>query len=479
MKKLISFVFLSCLFLISCDSTTLDEPGTEDQAIILNKSASGNNSFLVISKTNSLPNDIEKSISSASGSVTKTISEVGIAVVSSDDPDFKAKASKIKGIQAVIPNLKMLRLDPIEMENKVAAEFDNPPTSGDDDPLFDLQWGHDAVDAPEAWNMGYRGAGARVAVLDGGFDLTHPDLMPNINLALSADMTGQGLQYGLGDPFSHGTHTAGTIAAANNGIGTIGIAPEAELVLVKVLYDEGYGWDSDVLAGMIYAVSVEADIISMSLGGYLNKNGNELDGYTAREAAEYKNIYNRVATYATQNGSLVIASAGNGALDLDDSANATLLHLPSDAVNVISTSATAPIGWGADPSTNLDVFASTYSNYGQSAIDLAAPGGNYAYAFEEGGFDASTVAGITRPAYIFDYVFSTGSLGIYYWSVGTSMATPHAAGVAALIVGKNGGSMKPAQLEAVLRKSADDLGKPGKDDYYGYGRVNAYRAVTE
>ena len=109
-------------------------------------------------------------------------------------------------------------------------DFGNPPNSGDNDTRFDLQWGHDAVDAPEAWTEGFRGAGARVAVLDTGFDLDHPDLAPNINFTLSKNfVAGETLSYALPDPFSHGTHVAGTIAAADNAFGTIGVAPQAEL----------------------------------------------------------------------------------------------------------------------------------------------------------------------------------------------------------------------------------------------------------
>ena len=116
----------------------------------------------------------------------------------------------------------------------------NPPESGNDDFFFDLQWGHDAVDAPEAWDAGGRGDGARVAVIDTGFDTDHPDLIPNVNFALSTNFVpGESLTYALPDSFSHGTHTAGTVAAADNGFGTIGVAPEAELVLVKGLPDAG------------------------------------------------------------------------------------------------------------------------------------------------------------------------------------------------------------------------------------------------
>lgn len=469
MKKLFLLPLLSILFLFSCETEMIDETSTLDQSIDLSKSSS-NNSFMVISKTEKLPKDLEKALGKI-GKITNTISEIGIVVVQSDDSNFKGKASKIKGVGAVVPNLAVQWLDPNEKMESIEADYGNPPASGDDDFFFDLQWGHDAIDAPEAWDAGFRGKGVKVGVLDTGFDLNHPDLAPNIS-GLSMDFTGEGLQYSLPDAFSHGTHTAGTIAAADNGFGTIGVAPEAELVLIKVLYDEGFGYLFDILDGIIYAASVDVDVINMSIGSTLNKSGG--DGYSASEAAWYKNIYGRAITYAYQNGTTVITSAGNESTDYDHSAD--LIHLPSDAAHAISISSTAPVGWGANPSTNLDVFASTYSNYGQSTIDFAAPGGNYAYAFEQGGYDVCTVGGLTNYCYVFDFVFSTGNGG-WYWSVGTSMASPHAAGVAALIIGKNGGSMKPAQVEAALRASADDLGKPGNDDYYGKGRVNAYNAV--
>jgi subtilisin family serine protease len=145
---------------------------------------------------------------------------------------------------------------------------------------------------------------------------------------------------------------------------------------------------------------------------------------------------------------------------------------------VLSISATAPIGWATDPGNIfLDNLAS-YSNFGQSTISFAAPGGDFIYPGDE----LCTIAGRTRPCWVFDLVFSTGSnlnpaLASYFWAAGTSMAAPHAAGVAALIIGKNGGSMHPAQVAATLAAGADDLDKPGNDDAYGAGRVNAGNAV--
>jgi lantibiotic leader peptide-processing serine protease len=460
MKRLFSVVMLIALLLAAFVSPA----GAQSEA----------QSYILMANSTKLPARLNAAVTAAGGTITRSLPQIGLAFATSSNPDFKTAAAAIPGISLVMPNVVVDWLPPVD-NVALDADYGNPPASGDDDPLFDLQWGHDAIDAPEAWELGYRGAGVRVAVLDTGFDLDHPDLAPNINLALSMNFVpGETLEYTLPDPFSHGTHTAGTVAAADNAFGTIGVAPEAELVLVKVLGDEGSGTWEGVIAGIVYAADVDADIISMSLGATLQKSG-WCDVYgcvTAREVAGLLTAINRATTYAYQQGSTVIAAAGNEAMDSDHTAD--VVHAPSSGPNVIAISATAPIGWGADPTVFLDNLAS-YSNYGQSSIDFAAPGGDYMYYFVDPGA-MCTVAGITRPCYVFDYVFSTGN-GTWYWSVGTSMATPHAAGVAAIIIGKNGGDMHPAQVEAAMRASADDLGKPGNDDAYGAGRVNAYHAV--
>ena len=313
-----------------------------------------------------------------------------------------------------------------------------------------------------------------------------------MNFALSRNFVpGETLTYSLPDPFSHGSHTAGTIAAPDNGLGTIGIAPEAELVLVKGLPDAGCGSEAPILEGVVYAAGpADADVISMSLGAPLEKSGYLEPGcddgpeddvwVSANEVSEVRKAWARVVDYATKQGATVIASAGNDAQDKDHTNN--LIHLPSDTPGVLSISATAPIGWATNPAgTFLDNLAS-YSNYGQSAIDFGAPGGDFVYPGNELCTMGSGAYQRTVPCWVFDLVFSTGSnpapgVATYYWSAGTSMAAPHAAGVAAIIVGENGGSMRPAHVEAALRASADDLGKPGNDDAYGRGRVNAANAV--
>lgn len=438
---------------------------------------SGEQSYVLIAKNN-LPNGLAKKVADLGGKLISSTPQAGIAVVQADDVDFASKAAGISGVQAIMPNVKVQFIAPAE-NVVLEAEYNNPPNSGDDDRFFDLQWGHDAVDAVEAWNAGERGENVRVAILDGGFDTDHPDLAPNVNLDLSADFTGEGLEYAIDDSFSHGTHVAGTVAAADNGLGIIGVAPEAELVLVKVLGDAGTGSFADVIAGIIYAADVDADVMNMSLGAAFDKNGNiigedgEVIQMPAKEVAALKNAIQKAVTYAYQQGTTVIASAGNDGIN--GQADKSLIHVPSDLAHVINISATAPYEWGRDPSTNLNELAS-YSNYGNK-VDFAAPGGDYDLFFAEGltPCDGPVLPG--RPCYVYDMVFSTGSNGNYYWSAGTSMASPHAAGVAAIIIGANGGDMSPAQLEAELIKSAEDIYKPGRDPYSGHGLVNAYNAV--
>lgn len=419
----------------------------------------------------SLPSALLQEIRAAGGTVTETLPEIGIAVVTTANPNF---AARVRGARSVVPSIRLQWIPPNPEQVPATADFGNPPNSGDDDFFFDLQWGHDAVNAPEAWERGARGEGVRVAVLDTGFDLDHPDLAPNINLALSFNFVpGETLQYALPDPFSHGTHTAGTVAAADNAFGTIGVAPEAELVLVKVLDDEGSGEFDWVISGIYHAANVDADIINMSLGAVLDLRGGCDDPadpetcYTTRDVVELMVAMARATSYANRRGTTVIAAAGNDAINFNR--NPWLIALPAMSPHVLGISATTPIGWAVDPETDLDVPTS-YTNTGTLLVDFAAPGGDVLYP----GNENCTVAGLTRPCWVFDLVFSTGN-NSWFWAGGTSMAAPHAAGVAALLISENGGDLSPARVRTLLRRYADDLGSRGFDPIYGHGRVDATR----
>ena len=336
--------------------------------------ASAPKSYLILAKGEKLPANVAAQVQAAGGTLTSTIPQVGIAVASTTSVDFKAKAAKIG---TVVPNVKIQLVDPLRTVEGPIVDFANPPSSGDNDAFFDLQYGHDTVDAPEAWNAGERGDGVRVAVLDTGFDTDHPDLAPNVDFPASRDFTGEGLTYHFADPFSHGSHTAGTVAAADNGIGTIGVAPEATLILVKMLRDEGIGTFADGIAAIVYAAGpADADVISMSWGARVPKAGDptdpELD--TPEKVAELKHALNLATRFAFKQGATLVASAGNDGENYDE--NVGILSLPAMADNVLAISATTPIGWAVNPALNKSNNIASYSNYGNSIIDFSAPGGD-------------------------------------------------------------------------------------------------------
>lgn len=411
--------------------------------------------YILFSGGHTLPPGLEEKVEQAGGSVTAAY-PFGVAVV-----DAGADFEGVPGTTMVEDTGLAVATGPTYRVAATGAGL--PPESGDDDELLDLQWGHVAVGALEAWDAGVRGQGVRVAVLDTGFDLDHPDLAPNINLGLSRDFTGEGLDYAPSDVFSHGTHVAGTIAAADNGQGTIGVAPEAELVLVKVLADRPEDNDglevlfSEVLAGFYYATSVDADVISMSLG---------IDLPRTRDVTALAVVMNKAMNYAYHQGTTVVVAAGNAAADMDGDGD--MVRFLASAPHVIGVSAFAPVGW-ATPDWDGDLFRPTsYTNYGTSMIDLSGPGGDVRYPGDE----SCTVAGLERPCFYFDLVFSTGGNDGYYWEAGTSMATPHVAGVAALIISEHGGDLKPQHVLRELRQRALDKGKPGADDFHGRGAVH-------
>jgi len=401
-----------------------------------------------------LPAGIEDTIASMGGTVRAVLGEID-AVLVTGTSEFLMSMEGVKGFEMAIPDATVNWLPDVQ---RVTFEGES---IGDDEPFSWYQWDMTAIDAAGAWDAGYTGSGVRVAVLDTGIDVAHPDLVENINFALSTSFVPSEPTIDDGD--GHGTNVAGIIAAADNEYGVIGVAPNAEIVALKVLSASGSGSFGWMLNAILYAVACDVDIVNMSLGAYLDKGGFYDDDGTwvgANEVAAFLNLVKQTINYADAQGVLVIASAGNDALN--GQGDSGLVHCPSDIGAAVCVSATGPIGWALDPTVSLDDVA-TYTNYGPQ-IDFAAPGGN---------FDP------TVDYYWYDFVMNCTNGQWYAWYAGTSQAAPHVAGVAALIVEKNGGDMKPSQILRELRQTADDLGKPGQDITFGYGRVNAAQAVSD
>ena len=448
--------------------------------------------YVVQAKTQTFDTQLARKIEAAGGTITARLPEIGVAIVESSDPGFRSRAAKVQGVRSAVPDIT-LQFDIPDAVNVVDSDFANPPNSGDNDTRFNLQWGSAAIDVAGAWNAGYRGNGATVAVLDSGIACQHPDIAANLLLSESTSfVTGEGVCLSHVNAFNHGSHTAGTIASPDNGIGTIGVAPEAKIIAVKVLSEvSGSGSFNGIIQGIVYAAQHGADVINMSLGV---RGGLQVNGPGANDVAELVNATKRAVAFARAQNAITIVSAGNDGRDLDHDSGvqicdtdgcyqANLRAFPAQLPNVLAIAATAPQGWGLDlAGSNLDLPAS-YTNYGQSAIGFGAPGGDFDYP----GNENCTVAGLTRPCWVFDGVFAVGGysqpvpggpvFASYSWASGTSMAAPHVSGVAALIIGKHGGELAPSEVERILRASADDLGKNGVDDYYGSGRVDAAKAV--
>ncbi|GGK15184.1 S8 family serine peptidase [Luteimonas terricola] len=434
--------------------------------------------YVVAANGNGLSAQQQQSISAAGGRITAHLPQIGVAIVESDAAGFAAAASAIPGLASVTADVRLQFDIPDHLsitDGEIGPDYANPPGSGDNDVRFELQWGAKAIDFAGAWNAGWRGDGATIAVLDSGIACLHPDIAPNLDLASSTSFVpGEGVCRALVGGFNHGTHVAGIAAAPDNGIGTIGVAPEARIIAVKVLSEfTGSGDFAGIIQGIVHATDAGANVINMSLGvqGGLPVGGAEI--------AALVNATKRATQYARKQGVLVVASAGNDARDMDHDAN--VMPFPAGLPGVLAVSATAPDAWGLDlAGADLDLPAS-YTNYGRSEVGLAAPGGDFDSEVES----LCIVGGVANPCWVFDGVFAPGGYAIqggqvfasYSWAGGTSMAAPHVSGVAALVYGKYPG-IKPAQVESILRRTADDLGQPGNDPFYGAGRVNAAAAVA-
>ena len=336
------------------------------------------------------------------------------------------------------------------------------------DPLEPMQWSMMNIQAPQAHAIQAGSPLVEVGILDSGVDSTHVDLSANVNCVKARDFVPLGPGIAVGGPCNdnqfHGTHVAGIVAAKANGVGVVGVAPNVTLVPVKVCDALGYCYSSSTAAGITYAGDAKLEVINMSFF---------VDDNEFLQSTEYKCMSDpvqrafrlaneRAIQYASNQGVVPVAALGNSDDDLahpPEPYENECDVVPAETQGVVGTSALGRVNQKAG-----------YSNYGFGKVDVAAPGG----------------AGTTGDCE--NTVISTIPLGTGYGCFqGTSMASPHAAGVAALIVsqfGKEGTDageldvvMRPQRVEDFLQSTTIDQGLPGYDECFGNGRINALRAV--
>ncbi len=522
--------------------------------------AGGTGEFVVFYADGVTAADARAAIAAAGGTVVDEIGALGIARVTTDNAGFSKAliaSGKSKGVvrnHSVGSNTKGAAhrfAEERALEDRAtyaakvraggagAAASSSPKKAGPET-FSSLQWGVQMIGAtPNLAHATASGDGVTVGIIDTGIDSTHPDLAPNFNAALSRNFTTdipdidgaceEEPDQSCEDPPTvdeggHGTHVAGIVAAAANGIGVAGVAPDATLVNLRAGQDSGFFFFFETIAAIAYAGENGIDVVNMSFytdpwlyncdsrDDIIEGSADVSDEQLAQQAQIRAGIIDAV-NLARSNGVTLVASSGNQHTDLaaptrfDDTSpdyplntakpltvTKDCLDLPSEAPGVIEVASIGPSKVKAD-----------YSTWGLGVIDVAAPGGWFrdhfgtndfmepenmilssyplAVAQEEGGVNKS--GGVTDPFYKRDC--SAGKPCAYYqYLQGTSMASPHATGVVALIIqahgtsdGAGGFDLDPDTVYDILTSTASDTPCPDPAllDYTQEGRPPSWNAT--
>jgi lantibiotic leader peptide-processing serine protease len=490
--------------------------------------AGGAQTYVVVYKGSNVTGDAASTIQKAGGALVASYPQIGVVIARSDSSSFAAdveKDNRIDGASSTSGFGYQLPDQQVNDDAVQGGDLPNTPAT-DGDSLSGLQWDMRQIKTPQAHAITGGSPDVLVGDIDTGIDFNHPDLLPNIDVADSVNCVSGAPVPGTAaqDDFGHGTHTAGTIAAASNGQGIVGVAPNVKIAAIKSGNADGFFFPEAVVCGFMWAATHHVDVTNNSYFA-------DPWEYNCKNDPDQRAIWkaeSRAIQFAEQQGVTVVAAEGN---DSDDTAHPTqdktspddttpvtrditnaCAIVPVEVPGVIGVSATGNFHQ-VDGDSKVDYQKSFYSSFGVGVTDVAAPGGDSRFFTSDAAPNGRVLS--TWPSNIACALKVTDANGATYcYQQGTSMASPHVAGVAALIISKYGTgakkTMSPGQVKAIIDSTADPQpcptslptdnpvnhipylavlgvnsgavqqcqGGAGNNSWYGHGQVDALSAVS-
>ena len=466
--------------------------------------------YVVLYKKNAIPSDAAASVTKAGGTLVYSYKQIGVLIAKSDNSLFRSNLLKDSRVDGAAATTKFATRvdDEFNVDTADAPLPDSAPAT-DSDNLSGLQWDMVQIHTPEAHAITGGSPSITVGDIDTGLDYTHPDLAPNIDFSKSVScLSGVPNQdpAAWDDEAGHGTHTAGTIAAASNGIGIVGVAPNVKIAGIRAGNANGFFFPEAVICSFMWVATHNIQVTNNSYFAdpWL---------FNCRNDAEQRAIWKaerRSISYAISKGVVVVAAEGNQSDDLahptadatsPDDTNPVLRQIHNDCA-VVPVEVAGVVGVTANGNK---LFKSYYSSYGVGSADVIAPGGDRRFQLTPAAPNGRVLS--TYPAKFYNPASplmvadcSVSPCAVYAYLQGTSMASPHVAGVAALIMSQ--GVTSPGAVTARLQNTADKMACPtdmsvyanfpavdngapqvcqGDLDYNsfnGHGQVNALTAVS-